>query len=133
MLRDNSDASCKTSRWRILKGKLNNLDSVSFHQAMQDHPDSLLIDVRTHKEYLTGHIPGAINLDYLGEKLIDQILALPKDGTYFIYCRSGRRSIRVCTLMRNGGFDNSKIFNLSSGYNEWQESMPDKISTPKLV
>ena len=115
------DKSCKTPRWRLLKAKLNNLPPESFFNAVRQHKDALLIDVRTPAEFEVSHISGAINIDYLSEDFWDRMEQLGNDKTYFVYCRTGRRSIRTCTLMRNGGFDNKKIFNLDGGLLLWNE------------
>ncbi len=115
------DKSCKTPRWRMLKAQLNNLSPSAFSQAItkSDHP--IVIDVRTAEEYQLGHIPGAINISFFAYDFWDQIEALPNDATYFVYCRTGRRSIRTCTLMRNGGFDKKRIFNMEGGWILWEK------------
>ena len=121
--------SCKKSRWQIFKSQLNNLATKEFETKSKQIEDSFIIDVRTPEEYHTGHIPKAINLDYLAEAFWDDLEALDisKTKTYFIYCRSGRRSIRVCTLMRNGGYDANKIFNLDNGFPDWLAHFPNKV------
>ena len=117
------DKSCKTPRWRQLKALLNNLPPTQFREAIEHTSNAVIIDVRTHQEFLQGHICDAINVDFLSENLWEEIEQMDKKQTFFIYCRSGRRSIRVCTLMRNGGFDNSKVFNLDGGLVAWEEEM----------
>lgn len=104
---------CKISRWQLIKQELNNLNAPDFLESFQRHPEAVLIDVRTAKEYMGFHLDGAINIDYLSNDLWDQLEQLDTQKTYFVYCRSERRSIRVCRLMQNGGF--SKVFNLSGG------------------
>lgn len=116
-----NDKSCKTPRWRMLKSQLNNLTADEFAAAIEAYPEAVIIDVRTEKEFQAGHLPNAINIDYFADDLLDKVLNLEKGKDYFIYCRSGRRSIRVCTWMRNGGFDNHKVFNLDKGYGDWLE------------
>jgi rhodanese-related sulfurtransferase len=117
------DKSCKTPRWRQLKALLNNLPPIQFRAAIEHTSNAVIIDVRTHQEFLQGHICNAINVDFLSENLWEEIEQMDKNQTFFIYCRSGRRSIRVCTLMRNGGFDNTKVFNLDGGLVAWEEEM----------
>ena len=121
------DKSCKTPRWRMLKSQLNNLSAKEFSVATRQLKDAVLVDVRTVEEFQIGHLPSAINIDYLSEDFWEKIEKLNQQKNYFIYCRSGRRSIRVCTLMRNGGFDNDKIFNLDKGFVEWVENYPNAI------
>lgn len=115
------DQSCKISRWQLLKAQLNNLNPLEFKQKIEATPDALIIDVRTKAEYESGHIQKAINLDYLSDDFWDQVEHLDNNLTVFVYCRTERRSIRVCTLMRNGGFQNEKLFNLEGGYSLWSE------------
>ena len=117
------DKSCKTQRWRLLKSKLNNLPPIAFLQKMQSVRDAVIIDVRTPEEFATGHIPNATNINYLAEDFWDRIEQIGTTKHIFVYCRSGRRSIRTCTLMRNGGFDNTRIFNLEGGYPLWVEEI----------
>ena len=107
----------KMSRWELLKNQLNNLDPEAFKIAIKDCPDTLLIDCRKPNEVATGKLPGAINLDYLAPDFWEQIDQLDARKNYYVYCRSGRRSIRTCTLMQNGGF--CKVYNLDGGLNAW--------------
>ena len=80
---------------------------------MRTTPDSVLLDVRTKEELsdVIDHL--AVHIDYLSPDLADHIEVLDPNKSYFVYCRTGRRSIRVCTLMRNAGFQ--KVYNLSGG------------------
>ena len=65
----------------------------------------------------TEHLPNAIHMDYFGADLIEKMDNLDKSKTYLVYCRSGRRSVRVCVLMRNSGFE--KLYNLDGGMKMW--------------
>jgi rhodanese-related sulfurtransferase len=115
------DKSCKTPRWRLLKAQLNNLPPKSFADQIALSSASLIIDVRTSAEFEQGHIKNAINISYLDDDFWDRMEQLDTSKEIFVYCRTGRRSIRACTLMRNGGFDSEKIFNLDGGYALWLE------------
>ena len=121
------DKSCKTPRWRMLKSQLNNLSAQEFITASNTCRDVIIIDVRTENEYKFGHLPNSINMDYFAEDFLEKIENLEKEKDYFVYCRSGRRSIRVCTWMRNGGFDNQKVFNLDKGFGDLVEQFPDAL------
>lgn len=116
------DKSCKTPRWLLLKAQLNNLSPEAFHQKLQTVDNPIILDVRTPQEFAVGHIENAINISYLAEDFWDRIETICPSKYIFVYCRSGRRSIRTCTLMRNGGFDNARIFNLEGGYPLWKEA-----------
>lgn len=55
-------------------------------------PGSVLLDVRSEKEYKEGHIKGAILIPHTEiEKKISRIVP-DKNTPIFIYCRSGRRA-----------------------------------------
>lgn len=113
----NVDA-CEINRWELLRRQLNNLDQQHFEELVQAAPDAIVLDVRTQSEFEAGHLPGAIHMDYFGPDLIEQMDALDKNKPYLVYCRSGRRSVRVCVLMRNSGF--KEVYNLDGGIKAWQ-------------
>ncbi|KAA3625934.1 MAG: rhodanese-like domain-containing protein [Bacteroidetes bacterium] len=114
---------CKTSFWSLLKGQLNNLNSEEFADKIAVAPEGefLLIDVRSPEEFNQGSFPDARNINYSSGDLWDQLEMLNKEKDIFVFCRSGRRSIRVCTLLRNGGFDKDKVFNLDGGLNSFSK------------
>ena len=111
------EGSCEIPRWQQLKKQLRNLDPDAFKSAMAEEPDQVILDVRTEEEVAEGTLAGAINIDYLGDQLLDQLDQLDRDETYFIICRTGRRSVRTGILMRNWGFP--KVVNLDGGLTAW--------------
>lgn len=121
-MESNEEKNCQISRWQLLKGVLNNLKPAEFKQRLEASSTPIIIDVRTSEEFEAQHIEGAINISYFAEDLWQALTKFSKEDTFFIYCRTGRRSIRVCTLMKNGGFDNDKLFNLDGGLVAWNET-----------
>lgn len=67
-------------------------------------PGTTVIDVRTPSEYAAGHLQGAVNIDIQGADFAAKIGALPKDGTYVLYCRSGARAGTALNQMKAAGF-----------------------------
>lgn len=68
-------------------------------------PDNaVILDVRTTEEWDTGHIIGALHIDYFSESFEDKIAELEKDRPYYIYCRAGKRSASVLYYMQKQGF-----------------------------
>jgi rhodanese-related sulfurtransferase len=114
---------CKTSFWTLLKAQLNNLNTEEFIQKISGSfsDDYILIDVRSPEEFATGSFSSAQNINYSSGDLWERLEILDKQKDIYIVCRSGRRSMRVCTLLRNGGFDKEKIFNLDGGLNAYQK------------
>ncbi len=104
---------CSISRWQLLKSKLQNLDFKSFIDQWKNDSKGILIDVRTKEELFDALSDDVLHLDYLSPNLADLIEALDTDLHYYVYCRTGRRSLRVCTLMRHAGFKH--VYNLENG------------------
>lgn len=65
-----------------------------------------IIDVRTPDEYASGHVDGAVNIDWEGATFADEVAALDKNGTYLLYCRSGNRAGQAKAAMEQMGFTN---------------------------
>lgn len=81
--------------------------------------NAVVLDVRTLEEVNEGIIPNAIHIDiFKGQAFVDEVEQLPKDKTYFVYCRSGRRSAQACDVMQKLGF--KETHNLLGGIMEWQ-------------
>ena len=112
---------CKTPRWQLLKGQIQNLTPSEFKGKIEKEKAAILIDVRSPEEHEVNPLPNSLNINYLGDGFWEQMEGLDPSKTYLIYCRTGRRSLRACTLMKNGGFDQTKVFNLDGGMVAWEE------------
>jgi len=71
-----------------------------------------IIDVSTINEYINGHVNGAVNLPL--SDLLDNLSKISKDAPYYIYCKSGYRSMIALSFLERNGFD--KITNINKGY-----------------
>jgi rhodanese-related sulfurtransferase len=81
-------------------------------------PGTVIVDVRTPGEFAAGHVDGAVNIDVESADFGTQIAALPKDTTYAVYCRSGRRSAIAVDQMADAGF--TSVVNLDGGVADLQ-------------
>lgn len=81
----------------------------------KNHPDSILIDVRTAKEFHKKTIPGAVNIPI--DELRNRINEIPRDKTIYVFCEIGLRGYLAQRILRQKGFD--KVFNLSGGFALW--------------
>jgi len=104
---------CVVPRWQQLKSQLNNLSEEEFLLALHRDDAAVCIDARTPEEFAVSHIPKSINLNYLSTDLADQLEALDPEKSYYVYCRTSRRSSRICVLLENMGFD--KVYHLKEG------------------
>ena len=97
-------------------GKVSNLNVNDFAAKIKDSSVTL-IDVRTAGEFASGHIAGAMNIDWESGTFERDVLALDKTKTYAVYCRSGNRSGQATASMAKDGF--TSIFNLNGGIIDW--------------
>ena len=82
---------------------------------------NVVLDVRTAKEFASGHIAGAVNIDWNGPDFEKQVAALDKSKTYLVHCAVGGRSAKACALM-NGKLKFTGCYNLEGGMTAWQKA-----------
>ncbi|MBN8422137.1 MAG: rhodanese-like domain-containing protein [Verrucomicrobia bacterium] len=84
-----------------------------------DHPDTLIIDVRTEDERHTrGYILNSLNYDYFhGQKTLDALAKLDKTKPCMVHCAIGGRAQLLAVQMHQLGFKN--ILLLKGGFNAW--------------
>ncbi len=82
--------------------------------------DFVILDIRTPGEYLSGHIEGAVNIDYSSPAFKDDLKKLDRSLEYLVYCRSGNRSARAMPVFSELGF--KKVYNMTGGTVEWFSS-----------
>lgn len=96
--------------------------SQRFMDLYKNTPQAVMLDVRTPSEFDSGHIAGAINIDFENPSVFAlEIKKLDKNATYFVYCRSGNRSSKAIVLMRKESINN--IYELQGGI----------VSAPELL
>lgn len=84
----------------------------------KDNQGFIIIDVRTPQEFANEHIENALNLDYYSEKFRDELNKLDKEKTYLIYCRSGNRSGKALSIMKELAF--REVYNMLGGIIHWK-------------
>ena len=84
----------------------------------EKHPQ--IIDVRTPREYASGHLKGAKLINYYDPNFAKNFdkAGLNKRRVVYIYCRSGHRSANAIPVLKELGFKH--IVNLTYGINEWK-------------
>lgn len=78
-----------------------------------------IVDVRTPSEFSSGHIQGAINIDWVNDR--KRLMTLSKTDTLLVYCQSGRRSALAVAYLKDHGF--SYLFNMSGGLIQWKKDI----------
>ena len=79
--------------------------------------DFVILDLRTPKEFASGHIAGAVMLDYYSPGFQKGLRQLDRSKRYLIYCRTGNRSGRTLRLIDQMGF--KSVYHLKDGIVEW--------------
>jgi rhodanese-related sulfurtransferase len=105
--------------------KLTTIKSDEAYELIQKRngdSDFVILDVRTPDEYASGHIEGAINIDFYENSFKDELDQLDKRVTYLIYCRTGGRSGKTLAMMKGIGFRN--VYDLQGGITKWRRDYP---------
>lgn len=76
-----------------------------------------LIDVRSHGEYLAGHVPGALNVPL--EQIEARLDDVHNEREVILICQSGNRAQMACELIAHAGKD---LTILEGGTSAWQEA-----------
>lgn len=93
-----------------------NLNVSEFSQKISE-PGVIILDVRTPEEFASGHIEGALNIDFNSGDFANEITRLNPSETYAVYCRSGSLSGQAASIMHEAGFHD--VSNLNGGVIDW--------------
>ena len=97
-----------------------NLSVEEFQKRLEEDGAVQLLDVRTPQEFVEGHIPGAINIDWKAEGFLEAAsVNLDPARPVLVYCRSGRRSAEAASALQRTGF---QVTNLLGGITAWKEA-----------
>jgi rhodanese-related sulfurtransferase len=88
------------------------IDASQFKDRMNVEHDREILDVRKPTEFLSQHVKDAVNLplDYINSNM-DRV---DRDGKYYLYCRSGYRSLVAASILKSRGFHN--IVDIEGGF-----------------
>ena len=87
---------------------------------LRHQSNTVVLDVRTAREFGAGHIPGATNLDYNGPDFAKTVSVLDRSRPYLVHCAAGGRSARASRVMWQLGFTN--IVDLAPGFRAWEKA-----------
>jgi len=89
--------------WKNAGKEIDTLDQVTAED-LSTIQGATIVDVRKKGEYLSEHVEDAINveLDYLN----DQMASVPQEGTFYIHCAGGYRSVIAASILKARGYHN---------------------------
>lgn len=96
------------------------INAVDLDEALEQHPEAVLIDVRNPEELEEGYIEGSHNVplpQLFPEELPNQIEGLEKDDKIYVYCRSGGRSERAMERLIEAGY--TDVTSVDGGYSTY--------------
>jgi hydroxyacylglutathione hydrolase len=101
-----------------LIGDIPRATALAISQQLTSPTPPLILDVRSEKEWRSGHIPGSTNipLTHLAEK----IAQLPTDRPLVVHCEGGYRSAIAASILARAGL--SHLTDLIGGIKAWAAS-----------
>ncbi|MDB2606463.1 rhodanese-like domain-containing protein [Zobellia sp.] len=91
--------------------------------SQNDIGSGILLDVRTHKEYNSGHLDNAVNMNLFDDDFVKNVDAIDKNRAVYVYCKKGGRSAKAAHILDSLGF--TKVVDLEGGYDAFIESKKD--------
>ena len=111
----------------ITAGPLPTVPTMTVHELkeLRESGDNhFLLDVREPHEQTISRIDGAVLIP-LGE-LENRTNELPRDKRILVHCKSGGRSARAVSLLREEGFEN--VWNISGGIIAWAREIDPSMA-----
>lgn len=112
---DSSQTNSKGDE-NMTKAEYHKISQDEAKKRMDEHENSVIVDVRQENEYSEGHIKNAVlvPLDTIGD---EKPAALPDlDQEILVYCRSGKRSEQAARKLVSLGY--TKVYDFG-GINTW--------------
>lgn len=90
-----------------------------------------LLDVRTAREYQSGHLKNALLADWNNESQFkDRAQHLDKNKPVYVYCLSGARSSAAADWLQQQGYTN--VVSLKGGINAWKQANKPVEGAPDI-
>ncbi|MDY2777019.1 MAG: rhodanese-like domain-containing protein [Collinsella sp.] len=105
-----------TARGSAQAGAFRQVSATEAQELMESEEGYIILDVRTQREYDSGHIPGAICVPNETIGSSDPQELPDKDQLILVYCRSGNRSVQAARKLAKLGYSNIVEF---GGINSW--------------
>jgi NADPH-dependent 2,4-dienoyl-CoA reductase/sulfur reductase-like enzyme/rhodanese-related sulfurtransferase len=99
----------------LKKDEVEFIDVEDLKKKIENKEKITIIDVRSAKEYESGHIEGSVLIPI--DELRQNIGMLDKNSEIIVHCRSSYRSYLAYRILKNSGFMNVK--NLNGSYLSW--------------
>jgi len=102
---------------------IKNVDVDTARDLVAQDETVIVLDVRTPKEYVIGHIEGSLNINIAEADFSARVSKLDRDKTYIVHCSANvenGRSAKSLEIMSSLGFH--KLLNMEGGIAAWEQS-----------
>ncbi len=97
---------------------MENVTEKEWNKLIAADENAVIIDARTDKEWIEGTLENVLMMDVMQPMRFEQdAKKLDKNKNYYVYCRSGQRSMMACSLLEASGI--SETYNLLGGILGW--------------
>jgi len=108
---------------------MKNINTSEWKDLIAKDENAVIIDCRSAMEWDEGIIEHSILIDLMNPQgFMQKVGELDKEKNYYIYCRSGVRSVTACQVLESIGIENT--YNLLGGIFSWDDKLvfPAKIN-----
>jgi len=100
-------------------GSIRSVSQQEITENLESGQGPLLLDVRTKREFVSGHLPGAqhVPVGELSER-VDEIREASQDREVVVYCERGGRALKAGRVLLEAGFP--KIGHLQGDMAAWR-------------
>ncbi len=97
---------------------MKNVTQEEWRALLAKDDNAVIIDCRTPKEWNAGIIKNSVLMNINDpQSFMEGVDSLDKEKNFYIYCRSGIRSIQACQVLESVGVKST--FNLLGGISFW--------------
>jgi len=98
---------------------VKDVDPKQVSMILEYHAEQVVVlDVRTPREFKSGHIKGAVNHDFNATDFAAGLASLDTSKDVILHCKSGGRSASALATLEELGV--KKIYHLTGGMDAWR-------------
>jgi rhodanese-related sulfurtransferase len=101
-----------------LLARVQRITAQALAEQIQENDAAVVIDIRTEKEWESGHIEGSVNIPL--NELQGRLAEVPEDANVVVHCQGGYRSSLAVSLLQQHGRTN--VTDMVGGFAAWKAS-----------
>lgn len=98
--------------------KIERVTAVALQELLHTNTPPTVVDVRSEKEWKTGHVAGSLNIPL--NHLRERISEIAKDRAVVVHCEGGYRSAIAASLLAGAG--RPDVYDMVGGFKAWSAS-----------